>query len=678
VLLLLASTAWANCFYDELDTRVEAADGGFVRRDRWSIYVETGRAECAALAFEDDGATVTDLRIRIRHPDERTRRPDAAERWEELAPDGRELRPGAVLHLPELRFGDTLELEIERRYDGGWVWRPAVWGPVGIARLTHTGPAPELRLEPEMLEPASGSEWTFTDVRSTELAATFGTPAVRVATAPATGPTIEREWTIGADLSRRVVELRSAHMLPGTHLAIGVPESARDVRCMPVTLGPAPSEVEPVLLGRGCAFIADREADVSLRAEWSLPDPAIGGEVSLRELVPIESSTLEVRETSGAVALVASGEVRVLGSGAHGQAQARGLAAATSEGVMDPVVSWRIVRHGSTDVLAAREAALAFVARRAVAASIPEPGLPVGMRYARADDAAIATILAHVREQVRPGVLPGTSAVEPRKLLQVRRSGWASPWEMALLLTRYLRQVRVDAVPMMVRARRHGPADPLDPWSYADGAVVRVREGERELWIDPSCPQCAVGEIGPELWGGDVLHESLTTLPAAPRSTRERHYTFGPDGEGSLRATFTGPAAVRLRLALADVRLRDRPAWLATHFGGTTLTSIDGIEPGGSLTLEVGGIRVADLAELRPARWTIQPDGEPRVRLPIEGTETVIVRGATGGHALHVERAGLIYDRIVTPDGVEERIEVADPVVTRADALAFLAAIDAP
>jgi hypothetical protein len=57
---------------------------------------------------------------------------------------------------------------------------------------------------------------------------------------------------------------------------------------------------------------------------------------------------------------------------------------------------------------------------------------------------------------------------------------------MAILLARYLRQTHVDAVPMMARSPRHGPADPSNPWSYGDGAVVRVRLDDRELWIDPS------------------------------------------------------------------------------------------------------------------------------------------------------------------------------------------------
>ena len=675
MLLLLASTAWAICFTDLLETRVEAQEDGFVRRDRWSIYVETGRAECSRLPFVDDGGSLTALKIRIRHSDERTKRPDAAERWEELAPDERTLRPGAVLHLPELHFGDTVELDMERHYDAGMIWRPAVWGPVATARLAWTGAAPALHLAAGMPEPAGEQEWTFIDVGSAELSATFGTPATHVSSVPASEQTIEREWTIGEDLSRKVIEKRSAHMLPGMHLAIPFPMGATDVGCLGAALG---GIEESVQLTRGCAYVATEEGDVLLGAQWSLPRPAIGGDLTLREGSSVASVTLDVNAPSGAVAIVANGDARVLGTREHAQVQAKTLAPATPEGVSDPFVSWRVVRHGSTDVLVDGDAALAVVARRAAAASMPEPALPAGIRVARADDSVIAPVLEYVRAQVRPGVLPTMNAVEPRKLSRVRRSGWASPWEMAVLLARYLRQTHVDAVPMMARSPRHGPADPLNPWSYGDGAVVRVRIDDRELWIDPSCLQCAVGEIDPELWGASLLDESRTVLPQAPPSSESRRYTFTPGGQGSLRATFTGASAVRLRLALADVRLSDRPSWLAAYFGGDTLTSIEGIEPGAVLAIEVEGIRVVDPVELRPGRWSIHDAGEPRVRLPMEGTETVVVQGLAGGAARHVERAGLVYDRIVTADGFEERITVADPIVAREDALAFLAAIAAP
>jgi hypothetical protein len=671
VLLLLASTAWAICFTDTLDTDVHADGKGFVRRDRWSIYVETGRADCARLAFAEDGGALTDLRIRIRHPDEKTRRPQRVERWEVLAPDERSLRPGAVLHLPELRFGDTIEIEMERRYDAGVIWQPAAWGRVATARLAWNGTAPALHLAAGMPEPAGRQEWTFVDVTA-ELTATFGTPAVPAASTPANEQTVEREWTIGEDLSRHVVAKRSAHMVPGSHVAIPIPIGAIDIGCM------AQAGIdEPVQLARGCAYVATKEADVVLGAQWTLPRPAIGGDVTLREAGPIVSVSLDVKAPSGAVAVLAAGEARVLGTQEHVQVHAKALAPATPEGVTDPVVSWRVVRHGSTDVLADEDAALGVVDRRAVAVSFPEPALPVGVRDARPNEEVIAAVLEYVRGQVRPGVLPTTNAVEPRKLMRVRRSGWASPWEMALLLARYLRQTRVDAVPMMVRSPRHGPADPLNPWSYGDGGLVRVQHGGREIWIDPSCLQCAVGEIDPELWGGSLLDETRSVLPPAPPSSQERRYTFGSEGTGSLRATFTGASAVRLRSALADVRLQDRPAWLAARFGGATLSSIEGIELGAVLTIEVAGIRLVDTAQLRPGRWSIQDAGEPRVRLPIEGTETAIVQGVAGGAAHHVERAGLVYDRIVTADGYEERITVGDPIVAREDALAFLAAIDA-
>jgi hypothetical protein len=673
VLLLLVSTAWAICFVDVLDTRVQSDEDGFVRRDRWSIYVETGRAECAQLEFADDGGELTDLRIRIRHPDERTKRPDAAERWEELAPDARTLRPGAVLHLPELRFGDTVDLEMERRYGGGFTWQPAVWGPVGKARLAWSGAAPALHLAADMPEPAGEQEWTFTDVGSAELTATFGTPASHPVTVMANEQTVERSWTILSDLGRSVVETRSAPGRAGEHLAIAFPDSAMDVTCR--AQGSTVPDV--VRLPRGCVIQTDEEMDVVLEGQWSLPRPAIGGDVTLREPIPIASTTLDVNEPSGAIAIIANGDARVLGTREHLQVQAKALAPATPEGVSDPVVSWRVVGHGATDVLVDGDQALGVVARRALTASNPSPALPMGVRTRQPNDEVIAAILEYVRDQVRPGALPTTDTVEPRKLARVRRSGWASSWEMAVLLANYLRQTHVDAEPMMARSPRHGPPDPLNPWSYGDGAVVRMRIDDRELWIDPSCLQCAVGEIDPELWGASLLDETRTVLPQAPPSSQEREYTFSSDGVGSLRATFTGVSALRLRLALSDVRLADRSAWLAAHFGGDTLTSIEGLEPGAVLTLEVEGIRIVDPLQLRPGRWSIHENGEPRVRLPMEGTETVVVHGLPGGSPRHVERAGLVYDRIVTADSAEERITVADPVVSRVDVLSFLAQIAA-
>ena len=676
MLLLLTSTAWAICFTDSLDTRVEADDAGFVRRDRWSIYVETGRAECARLVFADDGGSLTDLRIRIRHPDERTKRPDPEERWEDLAPDERSLRPGAVLHLPELRFGDTVELEMERHYDERMIWEPASWGPVATARLSWIGAAPALHLAAGMPEPAGEQEWTFQDVRSAELTATFGTPGSRAVSTPASEQTIERDWTISEDLSRKVIERRSAHVRAGEHVAISFPGDAQHVACEAVEVDDLDVDLESVRVPRGCAFLAGEDMDVLLGAQWTLPRPAIGGELTLREASPIASVTLDVNAPSGAVAIVATGHARLFGTREHMQVQAQSLAPATPEGVCDPVVSWRVVQHGSTDVLVDGEAALGVVTRRALTAGNPAPALPMGVRTRQPNHEVIAAILEYVRDQARPGALPTTDAVEPRKLARVRRSGWATPWEMAVLLTRYLRQTHVDAVPMMARSARHGVADPLNPWSYGDGAVVRVHIDDRELWLDPSCLQCAVGEIDPELWGASLFDELRTTLPAAPPSSQERIYTF-TDGVGSLRATFTGASAVRLRLELADVRLSERASWLAAHFGGDTLTDIEGLEPGAVLTLEVAGIRIVDPVQLRPARWSIHPDGEPRVRLPVEGTETVIVHGLSGAGPHHVERAGLVYDRIVTDDSVEERITVAAPIVAREDALAFLASIDA-
>ena len=183
-----------------------------------------------------------------------------------------------MLHLPELRFGDTVELEMERHYDEGMIWQPAVWGDVTSARLAWSGAAPALHLAAGMPEPAGEQEWTFTDVRSAELTATFGTPAIDAPSAAAPEQTIERTWTIEPDLSRSVVEMRSAHLRPGEHLAISFPTSATDGTCD--TRAFPESAPNVVRLPRGCAFLADRDMNVVLGAQWTLPRPAIGGDVT--------------------------------------------------------------------------------------------------------------------------------------------------------------------------------------------------------------------------------------------------------------------------------------------------------------------------------------------------------------------------------------------------------------
>src|SRR5204863_61890 len=138
---------------------------------------------------------------------------------------------------------------------------------------------------------------------------------------------------------------------------------------------------------------------------------------------------------------------------------------------IEPDLSRRVVETRGAHVREGEHLAIAFESSATAGTCNARQGttvldairLPRGcaVRTRQPNDEVIAAILEYVRDQARPGALPTTDAIEPRKLARVRRSGWASPWEMALLLANYLRQTHVDAVPMMARSARHGAADPL-------------------------------------------------------------------------------------------------------------------------------------------------------------------------------------------------------------------------
>ena len=85
----------------------------------------------------------------------------------------------------------------------------------------------------------------------------------------------------------------------------------------------------------------------------------------------------------------------------------------------------------------------------------------------------IPEIQSLVREQVRLGAVPGDRSLQARKLLDARKSTYASEWELALITARYLRQIRLDALPVPVRPPHLAPAEPGMPAGYVH-AVVRV------------------------------------------------------------------------------------------------------------------------------------------------------------------------------------------------------------
>jgi len=230
--------------------------------------------------------------------------------------------------------------------------------------------------------------------------------------------------------------------------------------------------------------------------------------------------------------------------------------------------------------------ALREVHEAAKIVSMPEPGL--GLIYkGRVGGLEMADeILELVREQVQNGGIVGAHPLKARLLMKVRKSGWATPWEQALLLTRYLGQLKIPATAYPVRPYADGAAVDGAPDGYVD-AVVRAGVGDEAVWIDPSCRVCAVGEIDAGLWGGQVFEVCLKHLPVGVRGQISSRVE-----DGKLRVELNGSAALRLRIWLLPVASSDRGALAAELFAG----------PGASLVEHEG---FSDLGE--PIRLLIQP-----------------------------------------------------------------------
>jgi len=252
----------------------------------------------------------------------------------------------------------------------------------------------------------------------------------------------------------------------------------------------------------------------------------------------------------------------------------------------ESLVSWRISQVGDTPVLRDRSDVLSQVAAGALSASMPEPGLGLGFKGTDGDWAVVDAVLTKVRSQVVEGGLTGTHPLKPRQLTQVRKSRWGTPWEQALLLTRYLRQLKIDALPVPVRPVSAGHIEPAVPIGYT-AALVRVRLEGNERWIDPACAVCAVGEIRPGLWGGQALSVGLESVPEMP-GTHTWEILGSPDG-ASRRYTLqmTAPWSTSLRRHLARVPVSDRTGAVLEWAGlAGVLQSHQGLSDlGGPVTL---------------------------------------------------------------------------------------------
>ena len=253
--------------------------------------------------------------------------------------------------------------------------------------------------------------------------------------------------------------------------------------------------------------------------------------------------------------------------------------ASTDDGVLftgPGVVSIRITALAGVPVA---DRALADVEHGSRAQSMPEPSVGLAYKGAEVSLDQVGDVLQLVRDQVVRGTLPSMHPLKPRSLMAVRASGWATPYESALLLTRYLEQLGFQAFAVPVRPSSAGVAVAGAPVGYT-GAVVLAEKLGQTAWLDPSCAACAVGEVDPTLWGGAAFHRVVRSLPESPPEVFEQTFE-----EGNVVIRLSGPAAVRMRQAIMGMpRDASRARRIAELFGGSgaTLVSIDGVRPLGS------------------------------------------------------------------------------------------------
>lgn len=153
--------------------------------------------------------------------------------------------------------------------------------------------------------------------------------------------------------------------------------------------------------------------------------------------------------------------------------------------------------------------------RRFLAASFPEPGLPLkeragleGWAFA-AELRRFVTDRLHIRDDldVRP--------MAPRPLHGVRRSGVASPEEAALIAALYARQERLQADVVLVDPHRTWPITTLAPTGFSE-ALLRIRHEGAEAWIDLRCTSCEPFEIRASLRGRPAIGpDGLDRVPEA-------------------------------------------------------------------------------------------------------------------------------------------------------------------
>ncbi len=688
LLVLVSVPAAARCRLAALETRLEpAADATRWRRvDRWSWSVGPGPVDCQALDFASPSAApIVDLQVAVDRLDGRDPRigPDRIVAVAEADDPGFGDAAGLRVFVPEVQPGDVVEVEVARdwprqpRFD----WRPGARGGLQIATLA-VPEGVEVALAGGELPPAS---------------LTRGTRSWWLEEAPASPPEPMSDGVAGASGGqwRHGIAL----LLPERKPLRGLGDDKRSAALSAWRQdGGAPLRVAPpreALLrwceqgdGTPCADVGGVawriDPTAGARWGWVLPGSWPSGEV----VAPagVDGAQVVVSGPAGRLSVQGGTESTDLGELVPSSLAAGGLGAlldgyAPVETEVARALSpgdrlqWTVAELDGASVLPDRRAAEQLVARLAVEASVPEPGVGAAFRGRKRDPGVIAEVLDVLRTRMQAGRLPGQPDLAPRKLLRARRSGWGSPWELALVLTRYLRQLKLDAVPLPVRPASMGEPMPAATEGWP-GAVVSVDlPGGDTVWVDPSCPTCAVGQLLPSLDAAWVLSPGLDRLPALPLSRWER---FREGDE--LIVEVEGPLAVALRREVLGWPAAERAARLAERFGGpgATLAEHEGVtEPADRIRLRLSGASQPPaptvLGSAAPAGGIAPVRGVWRERVLLDAASAV--SSAVSSAPITIEAPGLRWSRGVRDGAWVEELVVEQHELDPAAATAVFARV---
>lgn len=723
----LVSMAHARCSLVALETTVHRTEQQLLRVDRWTWRVEAGVPDCVEVHVAspvDARAMVVSAELQRqdgRAPRLRgTRRSHVADSRD----PGFGPAAGVVVHTPEAAEGDLLLIEVTRPWPaeaGGFTWRPGARGPLEIATLTVFGDVDVRSDGPELTDKPAAPirEWVVEDV-------------------PGGGPEPFDDG-IAAPRGPGQVQRVEALLLPQRKPVRGLsdPERGRTL-VAEVHSGALPTRVAwPAdALASWCYSGEERSPCPRIgtmawslagqsEAAWGYVRPGVGpsGQALLAGPAPRQTSRFTllspVDELLVTVPLVTEPDGLTLShqplAGTRGGlprllglrpdqdlppqlaellddalpllhsaiADAADLPATTPGAVPHPRLTWRLLELEGEPLLSDAVAAQQAVAWLAIRASLPEPALPVELKGRKADATAIPELLALHHDRLHLGALPGQAALQPRKLMKVRRSGYGTAWEQALILTRYLQQLKLGALPVPVRPQSLGPADPasLTDWPLA---LVRVQAGDQVSWLDPTCPTCGADELRPAFDQAAALSPELSVLPALAPSTWRREVT-PVDAGLQVDLSIEGPLAVELRALLASVDGRARGRWLARKLvgEGARLESHQGLVTGGG-PIELSFTAASDI-DLVPPLEAPPREGEPQVVLPARGSwiERRVLPGHAAGRTpllatrwLGAQADGLIWRRTLEQAGdqlvIEESLVVEGRVLQRAPAAALL------